>query len=376
MTSRDQMRFLVFLSLWMPGLFLAAPAARAVEPYTAFTGPQRPLASPMPLEEMGGLHRMDRRTWSESWFHVVRLDSGHTLFITFMVSNISLTPPDAGVEVSLGMPDGTYRFIKSLYDEKDLSLAKDAFSIRIGPNRVWGTHPGYRIEVHEKGIDLELAIQSCCPGIRFRNGRVILGKKGQHVFDHSTHVPSSRVEGTLGTGGTPIPVQGWLHADHCYQDLPSSAFSSRWRSLRFFQGDVGLVYVEFDLTAEYGGAPLPWLYLIEDNKVRCFTNQVRFTEQDPVTDPATGYAYPRGFTLEVSDPACPLRCAYTARGMVDRLRITDHLGLVQRTILKTFIADPVFYRFLDSVDLTLEPQGRNRRVTGEGVHEYIVVGNE
>jgi hypothetical protein len=330
----------------------------------------------MSLEEMGGLHRLDRRTWSESWFHVARLDSGHTLFITFMVSNISLTPPDAGVEVSLGMPDGTYRFIKSLYDEKDLAIAPDNFSIRIGPNRVWGAHPSYRIEVHESGIDLELAIRSCCPGIRLRNGRVTLGAKGRHLFDHSTHIPSSRVEGTLRTDDTPIPVAGWLHADHCYQDLPSSAFSTRWRSLRFFQGDVGLVYVEFDLTAEYGGAPVPWLYLIEDNKVRCLTDQVRFTEQDPASDAATGYTYPRGFTLEVIDPACSLKCRYTAQGMVDRLRVADHLGVVQRTILKTFIADPVFYRFLVTVDLTLEPEGRKRRLTGEGVSEHIVVGNE
>jgi hypothetical protein len=227
---------------------------------------------------------------SEHWELTARFDSGHLLFVHFLITNIGWGDRNAVVVGHIVTPDGrTFQF-DNTRSEKNWRLSADRLRLEVGPNILDLHAPQYHLQVNKKSVRLDLRFQADNPA----TWSEALAQSGYALDLLAAAVP---IEGTLWTRGMeePLTVHGTLAATHSWMQKSSS--SVMVRRVEFFTLREDFPVYGIDL-ATPAGASLRWFIVKPHEGQQLESNAFELTfaqELEPRKDP--GYTVPGNLRL-------------------------------------------------------------------------------
>lgn len=273
--------FLLMCSVWLClGLFVRSEQFGFAAIQEQQAGARGNPAAQLPLEEFA----------SEHWEFTARFDSGHLLFVHFLITNIGWGDRNAVVVGHIVTPDGrTFQF-DNTRSEKNWQLSADRLRLEIGPNILDLHEPQYHLQVNKKSVRLDLRFQADTPA----TWSEALAQSGYTLDLLAAAVP---LEGTLWTRGMeePLTVRGTLAATHSWMQKSSSSVMAR--RLEFFTLREDFPAYGIDL-ATPTGAPLRWFVVKSDEgrRLESDTFELRFAQKiESRKDP--GYTVPGNLHL-------------------------------------------------------------------------------
>jgi len=236
-------------------------------------------------------HVLHNEFASEHWEFTARFDSGHLLFVHFLITNIGWGDHNAAMIGHVVTPDGhTHRFGSSRR-ERSLQLSSDRRRLEVGPHILDLHDPDYHLQVNKKHIRLDLRFQA--------DGTTTwseaLTRSGYALDLLAAAVP---VEGSLWmeTMNEPMTVHGTLAATHSWMQEAGSAVLVR--RLEFFTLRKDFPLYGIDLITPTG-AHLRWLIVKQPGKQHLESEAFELAlapESEPEKDP--GYTVPGEIRLK------------------------------------------------------------------------------
>ena len=195
---------------------------------------------------------------SEHWEFTARFDSGHLLFVHFLITNIGWGDRNAVVVGHVVTPEGEVHQFGNARRQKNWRLSEDRLHFEIGSNVLDLHGPQYRLQVDKKKTRLDLRFQADTPAVWSK----ALTQSGYALDLLATAVP---VNGTLWIAGMaePIAVHGILAATHSWMQEPAS--SVLVRRVEFFTLRDDLPLYGIDLTTPTGNRSR-WLVMKQPGK--------------------------------------------------------------------------------------------------------------
>jgi len=355
---------------------------RAAEPVFAFQGLDatvQGLNRGLSAADLG-FHPLPGRIYNEQKFFLCQCESGHVFFVGFYILKAGPIKK-YGLSATAVTPDQKRVFVQRVCDADEFRFSTASCMVQAGPNYVKGAFPDYVLCIDEEELFLKLAIHDLAPGWRPGNGRVFFGEAREKFYDFAVAHSRATVTGEVRLKGEAVstPLKGLLYGDHSYVNLLPTDQAVNWYSLRAFGEKVSVNYVEFVTPERYGSTRVPWVQIVDDQRVLYATLAVKQNLSGYETDKETGYRYPTKIGLAVADPFCTMAVSIDARRPLERFDVFSDLNPTLRVVAKAFFHRPIFYRFMSSyrIDLRLEPREGvpplAQKVEGEGVSEVVFV---
>jgi hypothetical protein len=164
---------------------------------------------------------------SEHWEFTARFDSGHLLFVEFLITNIGLGERNAAAAWHLVAPEGKIRRTTNGRREANWTLSTDHLRMKIGSSLLDLHTPAYQLQVDKKSIRINLQFRPDVPAV-WSEKAVPAG----YALDLlAAAVP---VKGTIWIKGmaTPLTVKGTVAATHSWTNEAGSSLIRR--RLEFF----------------------------------------------------------------------------------------------------------------------------------------------
>jgi hypothetical protein len=182
---------------------------------------------------------------SEHWEFTARFDSGHLLFVEFLITNIGIGDRNAAVSGHIAAPDGQLYHFNSGRREAHWQLSPDRLRCEIGASILDLHAPVYQLQVHKKTVHLDLRFRPDGPATWSEP----LSATGYALDLLAAAVP---VEGTLWERGMvePVTLRGTIAATHSWINEAGPALILR--RLEFFTLQEDFPLYSIDLTAPNG----------------------------------------------------------------------------------------------------------------------------
>jgi len=159
---------------------------------------------------------------SEHWEFTARFDSGHLLFVEFILTNIGLGDRNAAVFGHIVPPDGKPRRFSNGRTEKYWTLSPDRLRIEVGTSLLDVHAPTYKIQVGKRSVRLELQITPAARPLWANT----LAPPGYALDLLALAAP---IEGTLWLKGMtePLQVRGAVTVTHSWTNAAGSSLVLR-----------------------------------------------------------------------------------------------------------------------------------------------------
>jgi hypothetical protein len=182
---------------------------------------------------------------SEHWEFTARFDSGHLLFVEFLITNIGLGERNAAAAWHLVTPEGKPRRTTNGRREGNWKLSTDHLRLEIGSSLLDLHPPAYQLQVDKKSMRINLQFRP--------DAQAVWSEKavpaGYALDLLAAAVP---VEGTLWIKGmtTPLTVKGTIAATHSWTNETASSLIRR--RLEFFSLQEQNPFYGVEFTAPNG----------------------------------------------------------------------------------------------------------------------------
>jgi hypothetical protein len=247
------------------------------------------ILSPVRAEERTGspaARLLSNEFASEHWEITTRLDSGHLVFVDFLITNIGWGDRNAAVIGHVVAPDGKVYSFDNARHEGQWQLSPDHLRFEVGPNVLDLHEPIYQLSVNKKDVRLNLRFRADGPAIRSD----ALTQSSYTLELLAAAVPT---EGVLWVKDMKesLPIRGVLAATHSWLKEAGSALVLR--RLEFFTLREDFPFYGIDITTP-AGKHSRWLVGKQQEKrfyeLEAFdlemANEHDFQKDDP------GYAVP------------------------------------------------------------------------------------
>lgn len=278
-TSREL--FVLMCGVWLClGLFLPSEQFGFAATKEQQGGSRGVPAAHLPREEFA----------SEHWEFTARFDSGHLLFVHFLITNIGWGDRNAVVVGHVITPDGQSRQFDNSRRKSNWSLSPDRLRLEVGPNILDLHDPHYHLQVSKKSVRLDLRFHGDNPVTWSET----LAQSGYALDLLATAVP---VKGTLWITGMkePLAVRGTLAATHSWMQESSSSVLVRRMEFFTLREDFPLYGIEIMTPA---GAPLRWFVVNYQGRPRLASDAFELTSvQAAAAKQDSGYTIPGALRL-------------------------------------------------------------------------------
>jgi hypothetical protein len=182
---------------------------------------------------------------SEHWEFTARFDSGHLLFVEFLITNIGLGERNAAAAWHLVAPEGKTRHTTNGRREGNWTLSTDHLRMEIGSSLLDLHTPAYQLQVNKKSMRINLQFRPDAPAV-WSEKAVPAG----YALDLLAAAVS--VEGTVWIKGmaTPLTVKGTVAATHSWTNEAGSSLIRR--RLEFFSLQEQNPFYGVEFTAPNG----------------------------------------------------------------------------------------------------------------------------
>lgn len=348
-------------------VFLGIPRECPADGYSAFGAPEAEAVSPSEVF----FHPLKDFSYTESWFFLAKLDQGYILYATVFITNMGLSKFSPGVEFSLFTPDGRRLAVKKEYTNSDVHALTDAYSVRVGKNAVGGGHPAYSLHLEENDVVIDLSFRSLHPMWRMGDGTIYFGEGRKKYWRFVVPCPGGTVSGRIEAEGKKIDVTGSGYHDHSLLTIPASSFSKEWHNIHIFGKNMTVNILDMVTSGKYGGRSLGFAAAFYHDGSHRETRSYTVSPEDPVRDAEYGYAYPMRIDFRISGPGCFMKGRLRGKKLLEKMDILSNLHPVSRAFVKTFIANPVYYRVLSEFEIDGDSGGRITTLSGEAVYEIV-----
>lgn len=268
---------------------------------------------------------------SEHWEFTARFDSGHFLFVEFLITNIGIGDQNAAAIGHLVTPDGQTRRFTNGRRKGQWTLSPDRLRITVGASTLDLHAPTYQIQINKQNIRVNL---------RF-------SPKGAAVWS-DTFVPAGYsfdlltaavpIDGTLWVKNmaAPLPVHGTLAATHSWMNEAGNSLVLR--RLEFFTLQENLPLYGVDFTTP-NGKRVRWVVLTQPGEKR-YESGTFDLALDGQASAQADQGYPMPATVRLKNPEL------AGQFQSDRLLVSDD----------PFSNLPQVFRFLVETALNLRPR--------------------
>lgn len=314
------------------------------------------------------VHPLKDEGYTESWFFMVQGQGNLWLFIHYGISNLEpLSDFNGAIETTV-IDDGKVTFVKDKLDAKQIRYQQGHPDLAIGKNTLKPSGNGWALHIEQSGVSLDLTVKPTTPSAK--PGRTVYPNGTYYVVDFAA--PRAEVNGTLKLGSKTITVTGSGYFDHSVQNYPAHKMADELYSFRGFSDDAGLNYLMFKTPSKLGGAQMPALILMRGNKILARTTAVKMTGSHMQRDKDNDYQYPGRWNFEAKDGEVPITGTITLGKRLQEQNAADDFNVFERTLIKTFVANPMLYRHEGTFQFTIG--GTNpATLSGTGVAEIVIL---
>lgn len=222
---------------------------------------------------------------SEHWEFTARFDSGHLLFVEFLITNIGLGERNAAAAWHLVTPEGKTRRTTNGRRAGNWTLATDHLRMEIGSSVLDLHTPMYQLHVNKKNIRINLQFRPDAQAVWSDTGVPI----GYALDLLAAAVP---VEGTIWAKGmsTPLTVKGTVAATHSWMNEAGSSLIRR--RVEFFSLQEQNPFYGVEWTAP-NGVRTPWVVIKPNGGAVYDSHRVEWTLDGKAKEPRErGYEVP------------------------------------------------------------------------------------
>jgi hypothetical protein len=222
---------------------------------------------------------------SEHWEFTARFDSGHLLFVEFLITNIGLGERNSAAAWHLVTPEGKTRRTTNGRNEGKWTLSADHLRVEIGSSVLDLHAPAYQLQVNKKSIRINLQFRP--------DAQAVWSEKavpsGYALDLLAAAVP---IEGTVWVKGmeTPLTVKGTVAATHSWMNEAGSSLIRR--RVEFFSLQEQNPFYGVDFTTPNGGR-VRWVVVKPNGSKAYDSSKVEWTLGGRAKEPRErGYEVP------------------------------------------------------------------------------------
>jgi hypothetical protein len=317
-------------------------------------------------------HPLDGDFYAESWNYQFMTNSQEMIYLAFVASRVGILSGSAGIDFTWAMSDGAEI---SLNDERELSDLKEdraAGLIMIGPHTMTTQGQSTRLIVSSGRLKADIAIRSWMPGFQIKDGKIDVNPKKNQFHYFFVEIPRGDFEGTLTIDGKRHDVMGSVYMDHSYTNVPATAFSSRWYSLRAFYPEYTVALTEFQYLPDTGYSRWALGYVTDSRNVTGISTEYTLEASGSFRD-ANGCVIPQTFKVNMDFGDVQLAGTYENQTLYCRKSILGDMSWVLRKLVTTLAGDPVVYRFRSINSFVLRTPEKEIPLAGPGLNAVLVL---
>lgn len=353
---------------------LMAASLAGAEKVTLFAEPGGGPGKVHPLAaEDKGLHPDDGFFYMESWFMIAISETGHYGYVTFIVSNSGVEPKTPGVSFTIVTPERE-RLVRDVdYKPEDLKLKADPFSIVLKDTSFKETAKGYKLEVMDDGLGMELEFENEVPGFVLGDGKAVFG---DNVFYINYPGPRPTFSGKFLIGGKEVPVKGWGYIDHSVTTSNPADYQEVWHNFKF-RGEERTVLISSFTTPEAYDKDFSFGVVTDGGEVLCSFTEVEVTESNiSKEEEESGKPYPGKVSYAATGEGCEVNVAMDVSSPDEKFDVLAKLdkkwwGRAAKLAINTFIAEPWYFRAVGDVEVEITLDGKTEKVPGKAFNEVI-----
>ncbi len=160
--------------------------------------------------------------------------------------------------------------------------------------------------------------------------------------------------------------------DHSYTNVPATAFSSRWYSLRAFYPEYTVALTEFQYLPDTGQSRWALGYVTDSRNVIGVSTEYTVDPSGSYRD-ANGCVIPLTYKVNMDFGRTQLEGTYEIQALFCRKPILGDLNWVARKLIATFAGDPVAYRFRSNTSFILKTPEKEIPLVGPGLDTVLVL---
>ncbi len=353
---------LIILSLSIP---LISSADEIIGFYDSFSGPADTTTT---INEMR-YHPMDDFFFAEAWFFMGIFTNGYSFNGTVIVTNTALRKFTPAVEFSIFTPEGRRINRKEEFSPRELEASEKEFFIKVDKNSIYGDENMISLKFENRGAGLDLKLERQSPGFKPGSGRVFIGSERKKFWNYVIPYPSARVRGTIEIDGKKIEVEGRGFHDHSLQNIPNTSYSTNWLSTHIFADNYTINALEFSSSEKYNGKRICMIMLSGKGKTVFSSDSYNINYLEHSEPDEFKNVYPTAVLITASDEDIELRIKIKTGKSLEKIDILGSLNPVTRSIIKTFIAKPMIYRFSAKAEIELKKDDKKEVLEGFGTLE-------
>lgn len=222
---------------------------------------------------------------SEHWEFTARFDSGHLLFVEFLITNIGLGERNAAAAWHLVTPEGKTRRTTNGRSEGKWTLSADHLRMEIGSSVLDLHAPAYQLQVNKKSMQIKLQFRP--------DAQTVWSEKAVPAgYALDLLAAAVSIEGTVWVKGmeTPLTVKGTVAATHSWTNVAGSSLIRR--RVEFFSLQEQNPFYGVDFTAP-NGSRVRWVVAKPNGSRVYHSNTVEWTFSGRAKEPRErGYEVP------------------------------------------------------------------------------------
>jgi predicted secreted hydrolase len=309
-----------------------------------------------------GNHLYKSDEYYEWWYLDASFDNGYHIVLTFHYMNGFLKPMAPSIQLMIYKPDGTQTAGYAISKLDEIYAGADYCDVRMGNNWLKDMGDGrYELFMVINGVGARLTLKNIVPGWKLGTGFNYKNEETGRVAGWTVPVPYAKVTGELYLKNETLPVKGVGYHDHNWGNYRCHQTFSGWYWGRIHKDEYALDY----------GWVLP---------------------RDPEAPVFSPLLIARGSEIVLSSTIMETKlediqkAEKTGRNYANRLIVTtDVLGVTMKLTIQTTRLietmqlpkaadwDQFYFRFLADYTLDLEIDGLKDHLSGEMLHEYMVL---
>ena len=319
------------------------------------------------------LHPADSEYHLQAWNTYFRSDDGYHVFVNFMVSNVGVGDNACGLNIAITSPSGESHIQTQQFKGKDFKGETGSLNITCREMLLSATKDTLHLkgEYSELGVDLNVTRQG--PGLGLTQFNID-DSPDKFVQYNVPHI-ASLTKGRIKWKGKWLPVKGKVILSYLNQSVGFHHYSLQWDRVRFMDDDTTLLIGGFKAAPGYGEGYTLFI-LAKKGTILHATNQVKLTPIKTTLHPASGYALPEGFNIQVKDSRIDLSGTIAYQHQMAQFDVLGKVNWILGAIIRALVSNPWIFRNETTLQLeyTLDGQPKER-INERGVHEVTFIND-
>jgi len=309
-----------------------------------------------------GSHMVTSPEYYEWWYVDCSFDNGYHIVLTYHYRNEFLDPMLPTTQLMIYAPDGKQTARYAVWKPEETYAGADWCDVRMGDSWMKDMGNGnYELSMIINGVGARLNLKNIVPGWKLGTGFNYKNEENGLVAGWVVPIPYAHVEGELLLKGETIPVKGSAYHDHNWGNYRFHKTFSAWYWGRVHNGPYSIDYA-WVFPRDPAMPVFSPLLIARGNEIVLSTTLMQTELLDIAKDEKLGIDYARKLIIGSDVSGVKMRLE------IDTTRVVESMKLPGAATWNQY-----YLRFLADYRLDLVIDGAADSVSGEMLHEYMVL---